>query len=95
MWAFYGKEARKIARNPDYLIDEAHKHVNGKFGDADVSMMCQKFLNVKKQDILASRHKMNDVVLDAYAKGPKAHSNKQTEHTHKQCNINTQTYAIS
>jgi hypothetical protein len=81
MWAFYGKEARKIARNPDYVIDQAHALVNGKFVDADVSMMCQKFLYVKNKNVLASRNKMNDAVLNAYAKGPKPHSNMQTEHT--------------
>ena len=81
MWAFYGKEARKLKRKPDYKMDDAYKHVNGKFGDVDVGMMCEKFLNVKNKIVLASRNKMNDAVLDAYAKGPKAHSKKQTEHT--------------
>jgi hypothetical protein len=81
MWAVYGKEARKLARNPDYPISDAHKHVNAKFEDADVGMMCCKFLNVKNKNVLASRILMNDAVLNAYAKGPKAHSNKQTEHT--------------
>ena len=81
MWTVYGKEARMLKRNPDYNIDQVHKHVNGKFGEADVGMMCEKFLNVKSKIVLASRNNMNEAILDAYAKGPKADSNKQTEHT--------------
>ena len=78
MWAFYGKEARKLERNHEYNIQDFYKLVNDKFKEADVGMMCEKFLNKKA---LASRDKMNDAILNAYAKGPQAHSKKQTEHT--------------
>ncbi len=83
MWAFYGKEARKLQRNKFTNMSrfDVYMHVNDKFAVADVRMMCENFLNVRNKNVLSSRNLMNDAILEAYAKGRKAHSNKQTEHT--------------
>jgi hypothetical protein len=76
MWAFYGREARKLKRRKDDNPEEVANQVNSNFSDADVRMMCEKFLNVRKADVLASRPKMNDAILAAYAKGTKAHCDR-------------------
>jgi hypothetical protein len=73
MWAFYGKQARMAKRDSKYTREDVEKAVKQQFLDADVHMMCDSFLKVRKAD-LATRRTMDDAILAAYEKGKKAHA---------------------
>ena len=73
MWASYGRQARKVKRGQGYTLTDAAAAVKAEFTDADVHMMCDIFLNVRRAD-LESRSSMDRAILAAYEKGQRAHS---------------------
>ena len=75
MWAFYGREARKVHRGEVYTRQVADDATVFKeqFTDDDVHMMCKTFLRVRTAH-LAQRSTMDNAILAAYEKGQEAHT---------------------